>query len=285
MIDAVGGGWVTGHPSLDRAEQTALRLPNASSSLLAGAQLARGLAALGADSPEPAFGELERVFVPGDPAHQRVQQLWTIGPLADAAVLTGRRAEAGRRLGGMERLAGPAPAIGTRIALEYARAVLADADTAEALFRIALDGAGRGFPWHLARIELAYGTWLRRQRRMAQSRRPLRAARGTFDGLGAHPWARRADRELRATGERGWRPVPSPRDRLSPQEQQIAMLAAQGLSNREIGQRLFLSHRTVSSHLYRIFPKLGITSRHQLTGVLTGSDVGRADPATGSAVI
>jgi DNA-binding NarL/FixJ family response regulator len=82
--------------------------------------------------------------------------------------------------------------------------------------------------------------------------------------LGAHSWAQRADNELRATGERGWRPASSPREQLSPQETQIAELAAQGLSNREIGQRLFLSHRTVSSHLYRIFPKLGVTSRNQL---------------------
>jgi DNA-binding NarL/FixJ family response regulator len=90
--------------------------------------------------------------------------------------------------------------------------------------------------------------------------------------LGAHSWAQCADHELRATGERGWRPASSPREQLS-QETQIAELAAQGLSNREIGQRLFLSHRTVSSHLYRIFPKLGITSRNQLaSGLGRGAD-------------
>lgn len=270
LIDAVGGGWSTSHALLTHAEHTALRTPNASSSLLAAAQLARGIAALGADNPEPAFDELHRVFVPTDPACQRVQQLWTVGYLADAAVRTGRRDEAGVLLRAMERLAGDSPAVGPLIALEYSRAVLADDTSAEALFRAALDGAGRPHPWHLARIELSYGSWLRRQRRIAQSRGPLRAARGTFDALGAHGWAQRADRELRATGERGWRPSPSPRERLSPQETQIAELAAQGMSNREIGERLFLSHRTVSSHLYRIFPKLGITRRNQLAGALTG---------------
>jgi DNA-binding NarL/FixJ family response regulator len=78
----------------------------------------------------------------------------------------------------------------------------------------------------------------------------------------------RADQELRATGERGWQPTTSGREHLSPQEAQIAELAARGLSNREIGQRLFLSHRTVGSHLYRVFPKLGVTSRQQLAEVL-----------------
>ena len=270
LIDAVGGGWSTSHALLTQAEQTAVRTANASSSLLAAAQLARGLAALGADNPEPAFGELQRVFDPSDPACQRVQQLWTIGYLADAAVRTGRRSEAGVALSSMERLAGASPASGTLIGLEYSRAVLADDTDAEDHFRALLDGAGRPYPWHLARAELAYGSWLRRHRRIAQSRAPLRAARGTFDALGAPGWAHRADRELRATGERGWRPSSQPRDRLSPQETQIAELAAQGMSNREIGQRLFLSHRTVGSHLYRVFPKLGITRRSQLAGALAG---------------
>ena len=103
---------------------------------------------------------------------------------------------------------------------------------------------------------------------MSASPAPLRAARGTFDALGARAWAERADQELRATGEGGWQPTTSPSELLSPQEAQIAQLAAGGLSNREIAQRLYLSHRAISSHLYRIFPKLGITSRAQLGAVL-----------------
>ncbi|WP_344422945.1 ATP-binding protein [Pseudonocardia ailaonensis] len=267
-IEAVGGGWDVQHPLLTEAEDTALRIPNASSSLLAGVQLARGVAALGAERPEPAYGELHRVFVRTDPAWQRVQQLWTVGYLAEAAVHTGRRAEAAAVLDSVEKIAGDSPPVGPLIALEYSRAVLADPATAEELFRAALDGAARPFPWHRARLQLAHGSWLRRQRRTVESRGPLRAARSTFDAVGAHPWADRADRELRATGERGWRPARNPREQLSPQETQIAELAAQGLSNREIGQRLFLSHRTVGSHLYRIFPKLGVTSRTQLAGTL-----------------
>jgi DNA-binding NarL/FixJ family response regulator len=109
---------------------------------------------------------------------------------------------------------------------------------------------------------------LRRRRRSAESRGPLREATDLFDALGATRWSERARQELRATGEKiGPRAIDA-RDRLTPQEVQIARLAAAGLSNREIGERLFLSHRTVGSHLYRMFPKLGITARAQLRDVL-----------------
>jgi DNA-binding CsgD family transcriptional regulator len=269
LIDAVRGGWDICHDLLSEAEQVALRTPNATSSLLAGVQLARGIAELGANRHEQAHRELHRVFTPTDPAFQRVQQVWTVSYLADAAVRTGRRAEANSVLTSMEQLAGHSPSTGSTIALEYSRAVLADRTSAESLFHIAVDGASCQLPWHRARAELAYGSWLRRQRRVVESREPLRAARATFDAVGARTWAQRADQELRATGEGGWRPTSNPRELLSPQEAQIAELAAQGLSNREIGERLFLSHRTVSSHLYRIFPKLGVVSRGQLAAALT----------------
>ena len=85
---------------------------------------------------------------------------------------------------------------------------------------------------------------------------------------GAKGWSERARQELRATGERIGPRTPDARDRLTAQELQIAELAAAGLSNREIGERLFLSHRTIGSHLYRIFPKLEITARAQLRTVL-----------------
>ena len=105
----------------------------------------------------------------------------------------------------------------------------------------------------------------------------MRAARDTFDALGSAPWSEQARRELRASGERSLRRVPEARDQLTAQELQIAQLAAEGLSNREIGQRLFLSHRTISTHLYRVFPKLGITSRAELSASLApGSGAVRA---------
>ncbi|MFJ2758911.1 AAA family ATPase [Nocardioides sp. NPDC087217] len=268
LIDAVGGGWDSHHRLLAQAERTALQLPNASSSLLAGAQMVRGIGELGADRPDQAYGEMLRVFDPTDPAFQRVQQVWTISYLAEAAVRTGRREDARALAASVAEMTNGFAAVGTEVALDYSRAVLADDADAEDLFREALDGAGRRFPWHRARAQLAYGAWLRRQRRVTESRDPLRAARTAFEAVGAKPWALRADHELRATGERGWQPSADGRAQLSPQEAQIAALAAQGLSNRDIGQRLFLSHRTVGSHLYRIFPKLGVTSRQQLADAL-----------------
>jgi DNA-binding NarL/FixJ family response regulator len=97
----------------------------------------------------------------------------------------------------------------------------------------------------------------------------LRAARDAFEALGVGPWAERARQELRASGESSRRRTPDKLDELTAQELQIVQMAAGGLSNREIGQRLYLSHRTVESHLYRVFPKLGVSSRAQLAGVLS----------------
>jgi DNA-binding CsgD family transcriptional regulator len=92
-----------------------------------------------------------------------------------------------------------------------------------------------------------------------------------FDALGFVTMSERARQELRASGETSRRRTPDGWDQLTPQELQIAQLAASGMTNREIGQRLYLSHRTIGSHLYRIFPKLGVTSRSQLSSALAAS--------------
>lgn len=268
-VGAIRGSHDSDATLLADAERVALGAPTVMSSLLGAVALARGLAELGAARYEQAYGQLRRVFDPGDPAFHRVQQVWTLSYLADAAVHTGRQEDGRAMLATIEGIFGAEPSPGARIALEYSRAVLADDAAAEALFQAALAGAARGLPWHRARAQLAFGSWLRRQRRVVESRGPLRTARNSFDALGAHSWADRADQELRATGEGGWHPTVSPSDLLSPQEAQIAQLAAQGLSNREIAQRLYLSHRTVGSHLYRIFPKLGVVSRAQLRAALS----------------
>ncbi len=105
----------------------------------------------------------------------------------------------------------------------------------------------------------------------------MKSAFEQLEALGAMQWARRADHELRATGEHTRHRADS-RDELTPQEVQIAEMAASGLTNREIGQRLYLSHRTVGSHLYRIFPKLGISARNELGVALTGTNQ-QHDPA------
>jgi len=120
--------------------------------------------------------------------------------------------------------------------------------------------------WHCyrGRMLLWYGRWLRPQRRVVESRATLRAAREGFDALAFPVPAEIARQELRASGETSRRRVPGAWDQLTPQELQIARLAAEGLSNREIGEQLYISHRTVGYHLHFIFTKLGLTSRGQL---------------------
>jgi DNA-binding CsgD family transcriptional regulator len=156
------------------------------------------------------------------------------------------------------------------VELSCAKPLIARDDDAEALFLSALERDLTDFPFQRARTLFSFGRWLRRQRRSADSREPLRAAAESLEALGATRWSRRARQELRATGETIG-PHADARDRLTAQELQIAQLAAHGLSNREIGDRLFLSHRTIGSHLYRIFPKLGITARSQLRDALAAA--------------
>ncbi|MGW0708500.1 AAA family ATPase [Streptomyces sp. NPDC002643] len=135
------------------------------------------------------------------------------------------------------------------------------------------NGPGRndaGHPFERARTELLYGEWLRRERRRTDARHHLRVALEAFESLDARPWATRARTELQATGEQ-FGPddrADAPLARLSPQEREVVRLAATGATNREIATQLFLSPRTVGHHLYRAFPKLGITSRTELPRLL-----------------
>ncbi|MET0526295.1 MAG: helix-turn-helix transcriptional regulator, partial [Nocardioides sp.] len=158
--------------------------------------------------------------------------------------------------------------------LLVARPLVADEGQAESLYQGGLAGDLLPWPFLHARHLLAYGTWLRRHRRVRDSRPYLRPSRDIFDALGAVPWYEQATRELRASGETSRERELGADLQLSPQERHIAQLAATGLTNREIGEHLYLSHRTVGSHLYRIFPKLGITSRGQLSSALLGGSLG-----------
>jgi DNA-binding CsgD family transcriptional regulator len=152
-----------------------------------------------------------------------------------------------------------------------------DVDAGESL-RSALEGDLSQWPFERARLQLAYGTRLRHSRRRRDSRPYLRTAGETFEALGARPWAESAWHELRASGETVRR-AEDPSARLTPQELQIATMAAEGLTNREIATKLFLSPRTVSTHLYNIYPKVGVTSRRELHRVLA------AGPATDGGVV
>jgi DNA-binding CsgD family transcriptional regulator/tetratricopeptide (TPR) repeat protein len=236
---------------------------------LACAQLARGFSLITAGRHADAFEALRHVFDPADPAHHHREQFCGVMFLAEAGVHADQREDARRIVADMEALALVTPSPLLAVQLLYARAVLADDGEAEQRYREGLATDLTRWPWVRARIQFAYGAWLRRQRRVAESREPLRQALTVFRQIGARTWAEQAQTELRAAGERQLTTAPASVDLLSPQELQIAGMAARGLSNREIGQQLFLSPRTVGSHLYRIFPKLEITSRHQLAAMLS----------------
>jgi len=246
-------------------EAEGIALPAGARPALATALMARGLAALGDGRFDEAYGHFRRLHDPADPAFQFALRLTTLGDLADAATHCGRTEQLRPVVAELAETAAQTPAPVLHADLRLARALLAaDDDEAEGLFEAALRADLGPWPLIRSRTQLAYGEWLRRHRRSLESRDHLRAARDMFDALGAIPWGERARRELRAAGEVSRRRDPDARDQLTPHELQIAQLAAEGLTNREIGQRLYLSHRTVSSHLHRIFPKLGVTSRSEL---------------------
>ncbi|MBB5081945.1 helix-turn-helix transcriptional regulator [Nonomuraea endophytica] len=150
------------------------------------------------------------------------------------------------------------------------RALLADDGDAEALYAGALRlHEGHGGPYEHARTQLVYGEWLRRRRRRTEARAHLAAAVSAFERLGAPLWAERARGELAAFGERGDEPQRSgPLTLLTPQELQVVRLAATGHTNKEIAAQLFLSPRTVGHHLYKAYPKLGVTGRAELTDLV-----------------
>ena len=248
------------------AEKTAI--PQGLNDLICMIAFARGVTWLGAGRPAVALEHLTRIFDRNDPAFHEAARFMSITYLADAASQSGQRHVAVPILDELETLAQRTPSPTLHAGLVYARPVLAPDDAAERLYNAALGSDLRHHPFDHARLQLAYGAWLRRQRRASESRAPLRAARQVFDALACVPWGERARQELRASGEQSRPRIPGVRDQLTPQELQIAQMAAGGLTNREIGQRLYLSHRTVGSHLYRIFPKLDITSRAQLASRL-----------------
>jgi ATP/maltotriose-dependent transcriptional regulator MalT len=245
-----------------------MMLPVGGAEPLALVQYVRGLLALGQGRHADAYAQLRRLYEPGDPARDQRISVGALGDMAEAAVRSGHRDHALALVKQFAPIAGRTPGPGNFWSLDYARALLAEDERAEAAYREVLGRDLSAWPFMRARLQLAFGEWLRRQRRVAESRTQLRVAKDALDALGAIPWSERARRELRASGETSHRRPPGTVDQLTPQELQIVQLAAEGLSNREIGQRLYLSHRTVESHLYRVFPKLGITSRAQLGNAL-----------------
>lgn len=237
-------------------------------SMVAMVHLTRGAAALTDGRHAEACAHLRHVLDPADPAYHPPMRSWVLADYVEAMRHADRVDEARAVVAEMEAEAEVSRSPLLRAALAFARPMVAGEADAERAFLAGLAAPLGDWPFLQARLHLAFGAWLRRGRRVAESRAPLRSARDTFAALGAAPWAERAVRELRAAGEASRSRRPDPATRLSAQELQIALMAADGLSNKEIGRQLFLSHRTVASHLYRVFPKLGITTRAQLRKAL-----------------
>jgi DNA-binding CsgD family transcriptional regulator len=254
-------------------EAEAVLTPAGAGPMLALAQFARGRGALAHQRYDEAIEHLSRIFDPAEVAYHPLLGAWALADLVEAAVHLGRHDDAARWMGELEALVAATPGSLLRAQAGYARPLVAADATAERLYQAGLQTELAGWPSYRGRLLLAYGRWLRRQRRMAESRAPLRAARELFDALGLPTLSDSARRELRASGETSRRRAPDARDQLTPQELQIAQMAAAGLSNKEIGQQLYLSHRTVGSHLYRTFPKLGISSRAELRDVLPAAEL------------
>ena len=249
----------------DRTLQWAV--PRGAAIAIDGVHCVRGIAALGSGDYEESFRHLSSVSRAGVLEPYSPWALWVMMDLVESSVRTKRFGEAQDHVTAIQSAG--VSRISARLALfvRASEALVAGDDEARDVFEMALaiPGIAR-WPFSVARVQLIYGERLRRLKAPSDARVHLTAALETFRILEATPWAERAAGELRASGQTPRRATS--RVSLTPQEEDIAKLAASGLPNREIGERLYLSHRTVGAHLYRIFPKLGITSRAALRDAL-----------------
>ena len=195
---------------------------------------------------------------------------WSLAELVEAATRSGRAELAAAALPLLEERAYAADTDWALGVLARSRALMSEGEDADALYREAIQRLERTrIRVELARARLVYGEWLRREGRRVDARDQLRTAHEMFSRFGAEAFAERSRRELLATGETARRRSDDTREDLTPQEAQIARLAADGQTNPEIGTQLFLSPRTVEYHLRKVFPKLGISSRKELRNALT----------------
>ena len=221
------------------------------------------LAAIGDGDFEEAYRQAASISAAGTFAPYTPHALWVMLELVEGAVRSGREREARAHVAAMT--AGGIGGISSRLELVTAGCAALVADDTEAYESAVAVPEAERWPFDLARVRLAYGRHLRRSRDSGAARTQLTTALEVFQRLGARPWIRQAASELRAEGLI----VDGGEDRaLSRQERRIAELAAAGLSNKQIGEELRISHRTVGGHLHRIFPKLGVTSRAALRAAL-----------------
>jgi DNA-binding CsgD family transcriptional regulator len=264
MVAALRGQTSEAASAADQAERIAF--PGQMTIVLAISLLARATAAAGEGDFSRAWEYLSRLHQKADPACHPPQALWSLSHLAYAATQCDRVAQTRKIVAQVRsRMQAESVVPVIRMNLIYADALLAPDDLVEDRLRAVLEAEVGSWPFERSRMQLLLGSRLRRRKRIQEARELLRAAQAGFDSLGASLWAERARKELRAAGVASRAQAPTAWSSLSAQELQVARMAAEGLSNRQIAERLYLSHRTVASHLYRIFPKLGITSRAQLT--------------------
>jgi DNA-binding CsgD family transcriptional regulator len=233
-----------------------------------------GLLELGLGRAEAALSRFERLT--REPMRHHICATRSTPDLVEAAVRVGAAERTAEAMERFEEWAASVRRPWADALVLRCRALLGRDDQAERLYSDALKAHDRdGRPLEYARTALLYGEWLRRAQRKAEARVQLNEALETFDRLGMRPWAERARGELTATGAPDTRAKPTQGTAagLTPQELQIVRLASQGLSNRDIAAQLFLSHRTVAYHLYKAYPKLGITSRRELKDLAARMDI------------
>ena len=246
-------------------------------SLLAGAHYAGVLTALAQSDFPGAYQQAVKIGSAGDLVSGEPFAGWALLDFVEAALRADRREEADAHVRAARQSGLGAASARMALVSTAAMAMTAPDEDAPALFEVALAGADAGrFPFDRARVHLLAGERLRRMRVVGPARFHLGAAHDDFRRLGASTWAERAATGLRAVGQ--VLPGADRRDHqvLTAHELTIARLAAAGLSNKEIGEHLFMSHRTVASHLYRMFPRLGITSRAALGSILPSASDGES---------
>lgn len=227
--------------------------------------VALGLLELGLGRPEPAVEHFERAVGDVEGGELAPGIYRAAGDLAEAYVRSGRTAKAEQLVAVVEERARPAGRVWALAAAARCRGLLADDDAYDAPFLEALDWHAQvDVPFERARTQLCYGERLRRGHRRLDAREQLRAALETFESLGSRSWAGRARAELTASGEHLRRRDPFAGDQLTPQELQLALVVAEGATNKEAAAQLFISPKTVEAHLGAIYRKLGIRSRTEL---------------------
>ena len=278
LLDSLRGEESAARSHLDEAVQ--LAAIGGGTLILAHTEWMLGMLDLTLGRPDEATDRLLPLSAIERPEFNPLIGLWSISDLIEAAARSGRLDETSEPFDRYKSWVQCSPSAARRSVLARCRALVGDGDVREQ-FEEALAPEGFVSPFLMARTELLYGEWLRRQRQRREARPHLRRAADLFRQVGTTPWEERAEAELRATGEKARERDPSTLDQLTPQELQIAGLVASGMTNREVAAQLYLSPRTIDYHLRKVFSKLGVASRTELVQM----DVPEQEPSDKAAVV